>query len=453
MKNLIQYFGLALVFVCLGQAGVAQSQDTLKLDFQTAVDMALEKNIDYRTQQNELSRAGANLMQSQFLIAPTVNAGGSLAESRGRQQVQDEETGQVSFENRVTQNVGLGLDINLTLFNGLSNFNSIVSSSFLLKSQSSALERAQQTAIYNVALQYMQCLLSQQLFNIAQDNHRNQLISLQRIEGQVEVNARPLVDKYNQQYQVKNAETLMIQAKNNLENNKSVLAQTIQLSPGQEFKVEIPKGTVSDALNYQVSLQELFEAAIQNRKDLKQREYNSKAAGRSVSVQRGNVIPTVNAFYSYSTNYYSFISYNFSEQLTNVFPSHYYGVRFNIPIFNGMTNASAIQRAKLDYENAKLVEENTKSVIYRDVQQAYNNFVASKASYNAALSQLEAANMAYTLQNERYELGAGTFLDFSQANNTLVQAQAAKAQSEYSLKFQKIILDYQTGQLSSEGIK
>jgi outer membrane protein len=63
------------------------------------------------------------------------------------------------------------------------------------------------------------------------------------------------------------------------------------------------------------------------------------------------------------------------------------------------------------------------------------------------LAQHDAATAAYALEKERYELGLSAFFEFSNASNALIQAQAVKAQAEYTLMFQETVLNYQVGQL------
>jgi outer membrane protein len=64
--------------------------------------------------------------------------------------------------------------------------------------------------------------------------------------------------------------------------------------------------------------------------------------------------------------------------------------------------------------------------------------------------QLKAAELAFQLETERYNLGVTSFVDYANANRVYVQAKTDKAQAEYRLVFQKVVLEYAVGTLKTE---
>jgi outer membrane protein len=58
--------------------------------------------------------------------------------------------------------------------------------------------------------------------------------------------------------------------------------------------------------------------------------------------------------------------------------------------------------------------------------------------------------VALEYELERYNLGVTSFVEYANANRVLVQAQTDKAQAEYRLLFQKVVIDYATGALKPE---
>ena len=70
----------------------------------------------------------------------------------------------------------------------------------------------------------------------------------------------------------------------------------------------------------------------------------------------------------------------------------------------------------------------------------------------ASVDGLEASQMAFNLEKERYDLGITSFVDFATANRTYVQAQTNMAQAKYRFLFQKLLLDYALGTLRFEDI-
>jgi outer membrane protein len=437
---------LLLTIGCVGIVWAGYGQR--KITFQEAVDLALINNVEYRTQELETKRTDMQRWQGVAGMAPTLRLNGDFYERIGRQQITNPETDQVEFRDAKSQNIDLRINANMVLFNGLNRIQNFRASSSRLDAQKYALERSKESTIFNVAQQYLQVLLSEELYKIASDNYRNQLETLKRIEVQVEIEALAIVDKYNQLAEVRRFESLVIQSKNTFENDKAAFAQLLQLDPGLWFELETPDVDVQEILQDTVTLEELYQVAIGNRSDYRQQLKNLEATERTVWARRGNYSPTVSAFYTYGTFYNSTVPFARADQLRTVFPSHFYGLSFSVPIFGGLETRSAVQSAMIDREIAEIQERNQKTVVYRDVQTAYQNYLASKASYQASLAQLEAASKAFELESERYRLGASSFVELSQATNALVQAQAAKAQAEFTLLFQQTILHFQSGILT-----
>jgi outer membrane protein len=56
------------------------------------------------------------------------------------------------------------------------------------------------------------------------------------------------------------------------------------------------------------------------------------------------------------------------------------------------------------------------------------------------------------LETERYNLGVTNFVDYTNANRALIQAQTDAAQAENRLIFQKIVIAYAVGTLVPEDI-
>ncbi len=51
---------------------------------------------------------------------------------------------------------------------------------------------------------------------------------------------------------------------------------------------------------------------------------------------------------------------------------------------------------------------------------------------------------------KKYDLGVSSFVDFINANRAFVQSQTDRAQAEYRLLFQKVLVDYAMGTLKPE---
>ncbi len=85
--------------------------------------------------------------------------------------------------------------------------------------------------------------------------------------------------------------------------------------------------------------------------------------------------------------------------------------------------------------------------------QAYNDYSSYLQEFNAAEKSLIASEKAFETQQERYNVGASTLIELSQAQASYVEAQSNYTQSRYNLIFQEKLLDYYLGQFTGEDVE
>ncbi len=481
MKNILLSFFLTLLVLQV----LAQKSNKVELEFKEAVEIGLRENISIKSQSNQLEIQQATKLREQFRYLPDISGNARYTQIDGQQfnQVQ----GVVAFTK--SDNLSASLNVNLNLFEGFGRIKSIRQASYNLKAQINAVERARQQLIFDIAQQYLQILLSKELLRIAEDNLVLQKTSLLQIEGQVEAGSLAKPDLYTQQAQVEQLEVLKLRSQNTLRLNKATLMQTLQLEPVVEIIPVEPDWNVNDIISMDYELSELYNIAMNNRPDYRQTLDIIEANKMGVGVASAGYYPTLSAFVSYGSNYSSlvanstfletgefqtigYVNGDQSQPVTSVDPTFervneevpfneqffddnlasFIGLNLSIPIFDRFQTRTNRVIARLQYENSKLTEQNLKRTIYLDVQNAYMDFEAAKIDYYASNKQFDAANKALEVQKERFDLGVGNLVEFSQANNTFIQAAASKAQSEYTLLFQKVILDFTLGTLKFEDI-
>jgi outer membrane protein len=419
----------------------AQDPSPAKLTFEEAVKIGLEKNVTLNTQKNLLEVSQAQKLNSIGNFVPGVNIQGGLNHTSGQQQNQ----GTGELEDLNTDYVNYGVNANLTLFNGLSRLNNLKSTDRALTAQSYQVQRSTQDVIYNVALQYLIVLQDQELLKIAEENRNAQQSLLDKIQASFDVGSRAITDVHAQDAIVKGLEVVAIRAKNQLQNDKSTLAQTLQLDPSQPFEVVSPE-FVQNYSNYRnVSLDSLIQVAIANRPDLKQSTNQAEAYKYSMRSATGRYIPSVSLYANYGSFYYSLLPEDFQNQMRTRNPQTQYGLNFTIPIFSQFQTRSIKTQARIQYQNSVLTKQNVEKTVKLDVQRAYNNYVNAIEAYNASLSQFQAGELALQTQQESYLLGITDQAALAQSNQIFVLAASSRVQAEVTLLFQKILLEYALG--------
>ncbi len=451
MRSMFQNFFKIILLTALPSIVFGQEN----LTFKEAVKIGLQHNVILNQERNNLFQNQAQKAFRMAQLGPQVFINGGVGINSGNTWIQS--TGRVV--NATVDGASASLDVEMPIFNGLSGVNTARQSSHQLDAQLEQVNRSTQDVINLVSTQFLQVLLDQELLKIAQENLVLQKKQFDQVLAQVELGSRSPVDEYNQQAQVSNSELLVTQAEFNLVNDKITLFQTLLIDPTIQTTLEEPAWDVNGIALDNQELNQLLETASKQRSDLKQAKFTERASKFSMDASKGNYLPSINAQYSYGTRYNqvrdtprdsSFRDFNNQFFKDNLYQS--FGVGISIPIFTGFQNRSTYVQSKVLHENNRLETKNTEILVKGDVVRAYRNFESVKKGYSSSLQGLQASEMAFNLEKERYDLGITSFVDFASANRIFVQAQTNMAQAKYRFLFQKILLDYALGTLKFEDI-
>jgi len=338
--------------------------------------------------------------------------------------------------------------------------------------------RTAQDVINTVSSQYLLVLLDGELLKIAKENFDALDKQLKQVKEQVSLGARSPVDEYNQDALTKAAELRYVQAEITLNNDKTLLTQTLLIDPFEEYDIEKPNWDINTISYDMANVGDLADKAKQFRGDYLRAVKTESALRFGAAAAKGFMMPSLFAFGSYGSAYNyqhdvpatipirtttSVIVFDpstptgygiqdqtttvdvpnpntprpFAEQFRSNNVSKQYGLQLTIPIFNGLQNRTNYVQQKVLYENAILTRKNVEYQIKNDVIRAVRNYMGVRKSYTVSINQYTAAELALQLETERYNLGVSSFVDFANANRVLVQAQTDKAQAEYRLLFQK----------------
>lgn len=474
---------------CLLSIRVFAQVDTTTtiLTFDEAVKIALDNSVNLNTQRNNLKLSQAQRTMGYAGLAPSINASASANRNDGN--FLNTNTAQVV--NGVTDNINGSITASLNLFSGFSQINTIRQFSSQLEAQNYLVHRTAQDAINTVSSQYLTVMLDKQLMIIARENFEALNKQLQQVKEQVALGAKSPVDEYNQEAQTKAAELRYVQAEIQVDNDKALLAQTLLLDPFEVFDVERPNWDINAFDTDVLNAEELATRAKNSRGDYLNAVKLEDAQRYAMHATRGSMLPSLSAFYQVRSAYnkphgipdsveagrpviiddpdntsptgyipgYQSFGYNvanpevprpFGEQFRTNNLQKTFGFQLTIPIFNGLQTRTNYVRSKVLYKNAQLTRNNLEFQIKNDVVRAVRNYEGAKRAFTVTSDQLKAADLAFQYETERYNLGVTNFVEYANANRVYIQAQTDKAQAEYRLVFQKIILEYAVGTLKIE---
>lgn len=480
---------VVLLIFSIGFAIQAEAQ-TKVLTFEDAVNLVLKNGVTLNQQMNLLEVNQIQRTASQVAFGPNITASASASRLDGNSF--NQQTGTVV--NGIRDNIFASLNGNISIFSGFRAINNLRQQNNLLDAQLYNVNRTRQDAINTMATQYLTVMLDKELLRIAKENFDALNQQLTQVKEQAALGARSPVDEYNQDAQTKAAELRYVQAEIQLNNDKTLLAQTLLIDPFEDYDVELPNWDISRIGQEVLNADELADKAKQFRGDYQRAIKQEQAQRFGVASARGAMLPTLFAFASIGSSYnfthdvqdsVTVTTYTdeiifdpstptgyaigqtpttttianpgkprpFEEQFRQNNVQKQFGFQLNIPILNGFQSRSNYVQQKKLYENAQLNRKNVEYQIQNDVVRTVRNYDGAKKQYAITLDQLKSAEVAYQLETERYNLGITNFVDYVNANRALVQARSDKARAEYNLVFQKLLLEYAVGTLKPENLR
>lgn len=425
-------------------SGGSDINGTVKvITLQEAVEMALDNSYLLKQAQNNLQLSESRQWSAAADFLPNLN--GSMGRSRNIGRQFDNTSGE--FGDFTINGFSASISSNMPLFTGFANINDLRASRQETISRQQQLERARENVIFFTATRYLQYLLSVRLLEISEENLIASRQQLERIRAQVEVGTRPTVDLLNQESTVANNELQVINRRNTVLQNRLELIRQLQLDPQEKVEFaepELPEGLVQPK-TYDLNF--LVNTALENRSDLKSEEASIEAAYFAFRAAQGNYLPSLSANYSLRSSLNDRNPSSYDDQFFDQNISRSMGLSLSIPIFNRLNVRTGVQSQKIAYRNAKLSFDNTRLEVIQEVNQAYNDYQARIAEVESTEKAFKASERAYQTELERYEIGASTLIELSQAQALFVQARSNRVQALYSYYFQEQLLDYYLGRL------
>ncbi|HXT17767.1 MAG TPA: TolC family protein [Gemmatimonadaceae bacterium] len=417
----------------------APSGKSITLD--DAMAIALKQNVAVQQAENTVELNDATVRQQKMQLLPNLSLNVSGANNLGH--TFDQATGDLSTQ--TTQSMNTGLSSSVTLFDGGKTQASIRAAQANQQASASDLARSKQTAVFTVATDFVALANQQQQLAVQDQNLTTQQAQQDLIQKFVDAGSRPLSDLYQQQAAVASAKLAVAQARRAVELAKIDLIQALQLDPAGAYDFVAPKlGAVDTTKTF--NLDSLVARAYAHRSDLKANASRVDAAAQDAKAAKAGHLPTISVTGGYNSAYSSAADLSLASQL-NQRSGGSIGVGISVPLFDRGATAIAEQKAQIAAENAKLSLDSERQAVALDVRKAYLDLTSAREQLAAAQAQETAASQAADMTEKRYEAGAATLVEVTQARTSEVQAATAVTNARNNLILQQTVLSYYTGEM------
>lgn len=445
------------------------------------VTYALSNNIQIARSENNLRSTEVDFRQSKLSTLPNLNANLSYGYNWGRSV--DPVTYQ--YTTQELNSINPGLSSSVTLFNGLRIQNTIKQTSRAHHAAEYDLQRTKNDVMLNIASLYITVIFNKEQLENARFLLGSSQVQLDRIRKQVEAGALARSEQLNLEAQVATNEVNVVNQENAVALSLLQLKQALLLPASTPMDVELMEIEVVDMV-LEESRDEIFDIAKETMPEIKSAQLQVESSEYAVKAARGQYYPRLTLSGSINSNYSSasdrprFVpeggdpvpvtqpigyveatgqtvvtqtvqqpgrmqdSWSQGDQLRdNVFRS--LGVTLVIPLFNNYQTRANVERTVIAADNTRLAETETQMTLRQNVENAYNNAVASSKTYLAAQRTVAAREEAFRMMETRYSSGAANSFEYQVSQNELFQAQTDLTRAKYDFIFRKKVLDFYLG--------
>lgn len=441
----------------------------------------LQECLDYATKNNlTVQQSGLNVKdartsrdQSFYNTMPTVNGFATNNFNFGRSIDPFTNT----FSNQQIRNNSFGVSSSVTLFGGLQNIHNMKQQELLYKASRYDMDNTLNNLGLQIANAYLTVLLNEEILaasRLQADNTQAQLGRAEKLYAAGSINISNVLDLKAQKA---NEELNLVNAQNQLQLSYLILWQLLEMPYDEKNTIEKPKLAEPAVLEEPVASQ-LYSSYAGRGPDIQAASTRALASKYALRMARsgrsprltlnGNINTTYSESFLQSTGslnlgtrilYYDnngnpvsapysiptgYEITPFNTQLSNNLGKSI-GFTLSIPVLNNWSVNSNIQRAKVNMERSRLNEQQVRNQAYRTITQATTDLKAAKVRYAAAKNSYEATGASFRNAEQRFNLGAMNFTDYSVAKNNHMRAETTMLQARYELIFRMKVVDFYNG--------
>ena len=247
----------------------------------------------------------------------------------------------------------------------------------------------------------------------------------QKQEEQLKLRLITKPDILQTEYSIEDIRAQMINIKNVIDTNMEKLYIRTGINKSEPLNL-IPFN-IPNNFSEKINLNSDLKQAIDESLSAKIAEEQVKVASATRMAAVGDLLPQVSAFASYGTGERTTFERSYKDgEWTG-------GVQVSWKLFSFGSDLDSYRVAKLQEEQEELRESSAKENIEINVRSAYLNVLSLEKQIASQAKTLEAAKVNFELNQEKYDAGLISTVDYLDFENTYRQARIA---------YNKVLLDY-----------
>lgn len=240
----------------------------------------------------------------------------------------------------------------------------------------------------------------------------------------------------NDEYSLVNAQTMV-------QDYKMQLKQLLEID--NDIDITIPEISDEKAMVTLPAYQDVYNAALELRPEIKSNRLSIDAADMQISMAKSGYQPSVSLIANVGTSTATGIGTNWNTQFKNNLNNNI-GVSISIPLYDHRQTKSSVEKAQLSKQSSELSLQSAQRQLHSTIEGYWLDAYSAQKKFIAAKASVESNQASFDLVNEQFKEGLKHLAELNTAKNNLLQSQQDKIQSKYTAVLNTVLLKFYGGE-------
>ena len=215
------------------------------------------------------------------------------------------------------------------------------------------------------------------------------------------------------------------------------------------LNIDTNKTNNIDILSLTINSDQLFESAKEWMPQIKLSALRLKESDIQIAITKARFYPTISLNAGINSRYFENLNTTakvspFTSQLKNNL-GEWIGVSLNIPLFNGWSRRTLLQKSKNKRRIAQIEQEESLRQLQIEIEKVVNECRGLQKESQQMARKVEADELAYTITLRKYEKGLLSPFDLQTSNHTLFQSKIEQLRIQLNYLLKQRLADYYNG--------
>ena len=319
-----------------------------------------------------------------------------------------------------------------TVWNGNRNHNTVRQNAILEQSAEQDSIVSARNIEEQIAKLYVQILYSKEAVKVSEETLEAAKVNEQRGLEMVKVGSMSRAECSQLTATRAQDEYNLVKAEGDVLNFKRQLKALLQIiDDDEEFDIAPGRGTDEMALQQIPSLSQVFEAAKQNRPEIRKAQLSVLNAELQQKIGRAQRYPTVSFEGSVGTTNSSLSKNAWGDQVRSNFNVGG-GITVSVPLLDQRTARTAINKANIQRQTALLDIRDKETTLHSTIENYWIEATNSQSQFKAARVSALAAKDSYELLSEQFAVGLKNVVELQDGKTRLLTAKQNELQAKYT---------------------